>query len=60
MPNDNDYLNKLTKARNDGCHLADTIIEASLYWTGEDEERNPALKTARTLAGLFLGSYLHD
>ena len=33
------------------CNL---IIDASLYWTGEDEERNPRLKRMRTLAGLYL------
>lgn len=33
------------------CYL---IIDASLYWTGEDEERNPKLKRMRTLAGLYV------
>jgi hypothetical protein len=35
--------------------LCEMIIAASLYWTGEDEEKNPALKTIRTLAGWYLG-----
>jgi hypothetical protein len=36
--------------------LARIVMKASLYWTGDDEERNPALKTARTLAGLAIQS----
>lgn len=32
-------------------NLANTVVNASLYWSGEDEERVPLLKTARTLAG---------
>ncbi len=36
--------------------LAEIVIEASLYWTGEDEQKNPALKKARTLAGLATNS----
>lgn len=35
--------------------LAEAVLEASLYWTGLDEEKNPALKKARTLAGLIIG-----
>lgn len=38
--------------------LAEEVIEASLYWSGEDEERNPRLKRIRTLAGLILGKRL--
>lgn len=34
--------------------LAEAVLAASLYWTGEDEVSNPSLKTARTLAGLVL------
>lgn len=34
--------------------LAEEVIEASLYWTGKDEEKNPKLKLIRTLAGLAL------
>jgi hypothetical protein len=34
--------------------LASKIIDVSLYWTGQDEERNPGLKKIRTLAGLIL------
>jgi hypothetical protein len=32
----------------DACQC---IVDASLYWTGEDEEKNPTLKRARTMAG---------
>ncbi len=38
----------------DAQELAKTIMDASLLWTGEDEEKNPGLKKARTLAGLLL------
>ena len=31
--------------------LCELIIEASIDWTGEDEEKHPKLKTLRTLAG---------
>jgi hypothetical protein len=31
-----------------------SILDASLYWTGKDEENTPQLRTARTLAGSFL------
>lgn len=34
--------------------LAKTVIDASLYWTSKDEEKNPNLKKARTLAGLII------
>ncbi len=34
--------------------LCRDIIEASLFWTGEDEEKNPGLKKIRTLAGLYI------
>lgn len=35
----------------DDSTLAAKIIEISIYWRGEDEEKFPALKTLRTLAG---------
>ena len=38
-------------------NLCDLIIETSMYWTGEDEEKNPGLKTIRTLAGHYLSEY---
>jgi hypothetical protein len=38
----------------DFLELCNLIIEASLLWTGEDEERNPLLKRIRTLAGYYL------
>lgn len=34
--------------------LAEAVLEASLYWTGLDEEKNPALKKSRTWAGLII------
>lgn len=34
--------------------LAEMVIEASFSWTGEDEEKTPALKMARTMAGLAI------
>ncbi len=34
--------------------LAIGVIEASLYWTGDDEEKNPQLKRIRTLAADLL------
>lgn len=34
--------------------LARAVVDASANWSGEDEERNPALGRARTLAGLAL------
>ena len=33
--------------------LANAVIDASLHWTGEDEEKNPGLKKIRTMAGLY-------
>ena len=36
--------------------LAEAVIEASISWTGEDGEKTPALKRARTLAGLATNS----
>jgi len=35
----------------DFCHA---VIDASLYWTGEDEANCPALKYLRTMAGYYL------
>jgi len=34
--------------------FCESVIEASLYWTGEDEEKCPALKYLRTIAGFYL------
>lgn len=42
---------------NDLIQLADLIIEASINWTGEDEEKAPILKKTRTLAGYFKDKY---
>jgi hypothetical protein len=44
-------LNKHDKDFKDLCEL---ILNASLLWTGEDEKKNPSLKTLRTKAGMFL------
>ena len=38
----------------DFLELCELIIEASLFWNSEDEERNPLLKRIRTLAGYYL------
>ena len=34
--------------------LCENIIEASLFWSGKDEEKNPMLKRIRTLAGFYI------
>ena len=34
--------------------FCNAVIDASLYWTGDDEAMCPALKYLRTLAGYFL------
>ena len=34
--------------------FCEKIIDLSINWTGEDEEKIPALKTIRTLAGYYL------
>jgi hypothetical protein len=34
--------------------LCNGIVEASTYWTGSDEEKNPELKRIRTIAGHYL------
>ena len=34
--------------------ISKIIIEASLCWTGKDEEKNPLLKRVRTIAGVYL------
>jgi hypothetical protein len=36
---------------NDFCHA---VIDASLFWSGEDEEKCPALKFLRTMAAYYL------
>ena len=46
--------------KKDFLELCNLIIDASLYWTGEDEERNPHLKKLRTLAGYYLNSEKKD
>lgn len=40
--------------------LAREVLDASLYWTGEDEERNPLLKRIRSLAGFVLDEARSD
>jgi len=44
----------MANAKSNLLELSNLIIEASLYWTGSDEEKNPKLKTIRTLAGYYL------
>ena len=48
-------MKQLTKAelKKDFKELCDLIISASLFWSGNDEEKNPDLKKARTLAGYY-------
>ena len=38
---------------NDLNTFCNEILELSINWTGEDEEKIPALKTIRTLAGYY-------
>lgn len=44
----------MTDVTKEFIDLCKKIIDASLYWTGEDEDKNPGLKTIRTLAGNYL------
>ena len=37
--------------------LCEDIIEASLFWTGKDEEKNPLLRRIRTLASFYIEKY---
>lgn len=46
--------------KKDFLELCELIINASLYWSSEDEERNPHLKKLRTLAGYYLNSEKKD
>lgn len=39
------------------CQL---IVDASMFWAGTDEEKNPLLKKARTMAGIALEKYNSD
>ena len=41
----------------DFMDLCKKVLDASFYWTGEDEERNPMLKTIRTLASYYKDLY---
>ncbi len=50
-------INDPDQIKKDLKDLADKIIEASLLWNSDDEEKNPALRTARTLAGIFKDRY---
>ena len=50
LPSEEKIMNKSDVLK----ELAEKVIEASLYWTGKDEEKNPKLKLIRTLAGLAL------
>ena len=47
----NDFKKEQTTDLNTFCNR---ILELSIYWTGEDEKKIPALKTIRTLAGHYL------
>jgi len=46
-----------SKSHKDFMELCEKIIDASMRWTGEDEEQNPMLKTIRSLAGYYLETY---
>lgn len=43
-----------TVSRRAMIRLCEAVLDASLYWTSQDEMNNPELCTARTLAGSFL------
>lgn len=45
---------RLIAAAPDMLDIARLVVDASLYWTGTDEERNPLLKRLRTLAGAVM------
>jgi hypothetical protein len=47
-------LRILDKQTQEFKKLCQFIIDQSLYWTGQDEEKLPGLKTIRTLAGYHL------
>jgi hypothetical protein len=44
----------MDKYRKELKELCDVVVAASLYWTGEDEKKNPLLKRMRTLARMHL------
>ena len=50
-------INDIQQIKKDLLGLSENIVEASLYWTGEDEEKNPKLKRIRTLAGFYKDRY---
>lgn len=47
-------ITRYFNVKRDLLKLSASIIEASMYWTGEDEKYNPKLKTIRTLAAYHL------
>jgi len=48
---------KFNQDLENALQLASVVASASLYWSGKDEEKNPHLKTARTLAFIFLQDF---
>lgn len=53
----NDAIIRLKKEL---VQLSSLTIDASLNWTGKDEQNNFKLKTIRTLSGLYLEKYSED
>ena len=51
-------LKERDKLENDLKEICLLVVDASLYWTGEDEAKNPALKRVRTCAGYRLEEQL--
>ncbi len=51
-----DLAKQIFKLSDNLTHLSNAVLAASLYWTGEDEKKNPGLKTIRTLAGYYLNN----
>ncbi len=49
-----DRLNEREEALREVCSL---IIDASLYWAGNDECKIPELKKIRTIAGYYLEKF---
>lgn len=53
VPSSQLFVRKMTPSQR-LLELAELVVDASSSWTGEDEEKTPALKKARTLAGLAI------
>lgn len=55
----NDYIDiqEAKQAISELKELCKDIIDVSIFWTGEDEEKFPLLKRIRTLSGFYLEKY---